>query len=83
MIKVTDGDDQASAYVSTDGDGWVVKVTDRFSKQRRFYPYTGGAWLLKDNGEMDRQIRGIKDERAPRSAAKMRAFLKKFVLGTV
>jgi hypothetical protein len=83
VIKVTDGDDTASATPADSGDGWIVKVTDAFSKQRRFYPYTGGAYMLNDDGSLGRQLRGTRDEKAPRAAAAMRSFLKKYVIGTV
>ena len=83
MIKVKNGTDEASAYLADSRDGWIVKVNDAFKKERRFYPFTGGAFLLNKDGTPGRQLRGTSDERAPKSAPAMRAFLTKYVLGTI
>ena len=83
-ITVEDGDDRATASrTATDDDGWVVEVSDGHEKQKRFYSDSGGAWLLQKNGTLGRQLRGTKDERAPKDTGKMRSFLRSHVLGTL
>ena len=82
-ITVEDGNDHAAASRTTDDDGWVVEVSDGHEKQERFYADSGGAWLLQKNGTIGRQLRGTRDERAPKDAGRMRSFLRSRVLGTL
>jgi hypothetical protein len=83
MIKVSDGRDEASAILSADGTGWIVKVSDGFDKERRFYAFSGGAWKVDGDGTLGSQWAGTADVKAPRNPARMRTFLKSHVLGTV
>jgi hypothetical protein len=82
-LTVEDGNDRAVASRTTDDDGWVVELSDGYEKEKRFYQDSGGAWLLQKNGVLGRQLRGTKDERAPKDANRMRSFLRSRVLGTL
>lgn len=79
MVNVKDEyGNAASAAPSDDGEGWIVKFRrdGDGESERVYYPYKGGAWELKRDGTEGRQLEGTADVRAPRSAARMRTFLK-------
>lgn len=68
---------RVSARRATDGTGLIVERPSGEYTERAWYPYSGGAWELADDGEVGRQIAGTCDVRAPQAWGRVRRWLQR------